>query len=184
MISPMPFCPSFDPCAKLTPVQVNTSSARIQNGGGSVPTGASYSALFLITAFISHKSRNAQTNPTIGDSTSDCPIFVACPQSTPLVPVFGDINWFAMPTPIIDPIKVCELEAGSPKYQVPKFQMIAATSKAKTIANPALLPTCKMSSTGSKEIIPNATSPLEVSTPRKFQNPDHTTAICGSSECV
>ncbi len=30
MISPMPFCPSFDPCAKLTPVHVSTSSARIQ----------------------------------------------------------------------------------------------------------------------------------------------------------
>src|SRR5208282_475115 len=89
-----------------------------------------------------------------------------------------------MPTPIIDPIKVCELDAGKPKYQVPRFQIMAATSKAKTIANPALLPTCKISSTGNREMIPKATSPLEVNTPRKFQNPDHTTATCGSSECV
>src|ERR1035438_5517795 len=146
MIRPMPFCPSFDPCAKLTPVQVNNSSARIQNGGGSVPTGASYNARFLITALINVNRRNAPTNPTSGDSSNDFPIFVACPQSTPLVPVLGESNWFAIPTPIIEPINVCELEAGRPKYHVPKFQMIAATSKAKTIANPALLPTCKINS--------------------------------------
>ena len=43
-ISPMPFCPSFEPCAKLTPVQVSTSKARIQIGGGFSPSGAWYSA--------------------------------------------------------------------------------------------------------------------------------------------
>ena len=46
-----------------------------------------------------------------------------------------------MPTPMIDPIRVCELEAGRPKYQVPTFQMIAAINSANTIAKPALLPT-------------------------------------------
>src|SRR6202034_2995686 len=111
-------------------------------------------------------------------------MFVACAQSTPLVPVFTDISWFAMPTPMIDPISVCELEAGKPKYQVPKFQMIAATSSANTIANPALLPTCKISSTGNSDTMPNATAPLDTSTPMKFQAPDQTTATCGSSECV
>ena len=40
MINPMPFCPSFEPCAKLTPVQVKTSIDRIQKGGGSLPTGS------------------------------------------------------------------------------------------------------------------------------------------------
>jgi hypothetical protein len=39
-MSPMPFWPSFEPWAKLTPVQVNTSSARIQPGGGALPSGA------------------------------------------------------------------------------------------------------------------------------------------------
>ena len=34
-----------------------------------------------------------------------------------------------MPTPIIEPISVCELEAGRPNHQVPRFQIIAATSK-------------------------------------------------------
>ena len=72
----------------------------------------------------------APAKPTSGESSNDCPTFVAYPQSTPLVPVFGpDINWFAMPTPMMDPINVCELEAGNPKYQVPRFQMIAANQQ-------------------------------------------------------
>ena len=33
-MSPIPFCPSFEPCAKLTPVHVKRSRHRIQNGGG------------------------------------------------------------------------------------------------------------------------------------------------------
>ena len=100
------------------------------------------------------------------------------------MPVFADINWFAMPTPMMDPTNVCELDAGKPKYQVPMFQIIAAISSAKTIANPALLPTCRINSTGSKETMPNATAPLETSTPMKFHAPDQTTAMCGSIECV
>src|SRR6202000_1959058 len=124
MINPMPFCPSFDPCAKLTPVQVSSSRQRIQNGGGSVPVGASYSLRFLSTALESHSSKAAQTKPTRGDSSSDLPILVACSQSTPLVPERPAINWFAIPTPMIDPISVCELDAGSPSHQVPRFQII------------------------------------------------------------
>src|SRR5580700_4020165 len=111
-------------------------------------------------------------------------MFLAWPQSTPLVPVLADISWLAMPTPMIEPISVWELDAGRPKYQVLRFQMMAATSSAKTIANPALLPTCRINSTGRREIIPKATKPEELTTPRKFQKPDHTTARCGSSECV
>lgn len=38
------------------------------------------------------------------------------------------------PMPIIAPIKVCELEAGKPKNHVPGFQIIAASSMEKTIA--------------------------------------------------
>ena len=55
---------------------------------------------------------------------------------------------------MIDPISVCELEAGSPKYQVPRFQMIAPMSSANTIAKPALDPTWRMSSTGSSAMMP------------------------------
>ncbi len=40
MMSPIPFCPSFDPCAKLTPVQVRTSVPRIHHGGALPFSGA------------------------------------------------------------------------------------------------------------------------------------------------
>ena len=62
---------------------------------------------------------------------------------------------------MMDPIRVCELDEGRPKYQVPKFHRIAAMSKANTMANPAPLPTCSISSTGSSETMPNATAPVE-----------------------
>src|SRR5262249_4086898 len=114
----------------------------------------------------------------------DLPMLAAWAQSTPLVPVRAFINWFAIPTPMMEPISVCELEAGRPKYQVPRFHRIAATNSANTIANPAPLPTCRINSTGSSEPMPNATAPVDVTTPAKFQNPDHTTATCGSRECV
>src|SRR5271168_4878559 len=184
MMRPMPFWPSFEPWKKLTPVQVRISSPRIHQGGGSLPLGASYSALSLMNAFMAISSMPATKKPTMGDSTRDFPMFAACPQSTPLVPVFTDINWLAMPTPIIEPIMVCELEAGRPNHQVPRFQMMAATSSANTMAKPAPLPTCRISSTGNSETMPKATAPEESTTPIKLQNPDQVTAICGSSECV
>ena len=62
--------------------------------------------------------------------------------------------------------------------------MMAAVSSAKTMAKPAPLPTWRMSSTGSNEMIPKATAPVEVTTPRKFHSPDQTTATCGVSVCV
>src|SRR5262249_18367714 len=108
----------------------------------------------------------------------------ACDQSTPLVPSRPCMRALAMPTPMIEPIIVCDEDAGSPSHQVPRFQMIAAMSSANTIANPALLPTCRMSSTGNSEMMPNATAPVEKSTPRKLNVPDHTTAKFGGSECV
>ena len=67
----------------------------------------------------------------------------------------------ATPTPMIEPISVCEEEAGRPSHQVPRFQMIAAISSANTMAKPALVPTCRISSTGSSEMMPKATAPLE-----------------------
>src|ERR1700733_1094089 len=184
MIRPMPFCPSFDPCPKLTPVQVKISSPRIQNGGGSVPFGDSYSAGFFTSTFSSRSSSAAQPNPTSGEISSTLKTFVTCAQSTPLVPLCPPISWFAMPTPIIDPISVCELDAGSPNAHVLRFQIIAASNRAKTMAKPAPLPTCRISSTGSSERNENANPPDEVSTPIRFHIPDHTTAMFGSSECV
>ena len=83
------------------------------------------------------------------------------------------------PTPIIEPIKVWELEAGKPRYQVPTFKTIAEISSANTIANPAPEPTFSTNSTGKSATTPKATAPVEVSTPTRFHNPYQTTAIQG-----
>ena len=85
---------------------------------------------------------------------------------------------------MIEPISVCELEAGKPSIQVPRFQMIAAMSRAKTIAKPALEPTCRINSTGSSDTMPKATAPVEKSTPRKLKKPDQTTAMFAGIEWV
>ena len=89
-----------------------------------------------------------------------------------------------MPTPMIEPIRVCELDAGKPNAQVPRFQMIAAISSANTMAKPALLPTCKINSTGSSEMMPKATAPDDARTPRRLNVPDQTTAKLAGSERV
>ena len=58
--------------------------------------------------------------------------------------------------------------------------MIAAISSANTMAKPALLPTCRISSTGSSEMMPNATAPVDsAARPRKLKKPDQTTANFG-----
>ncbi|MNP60406.1 hypothetical protein D3C76_1554870 [compost metagenome] len=109
---------------------------------------------------------------------------VACAQSTPLVPSRPCIRALATPTPMIEPIRVCDDDAGKPSHQVPRFHRIAAISRAKIMANPAEEPTCRISSTGNNAMMPNATAPLDSSTPRKLKNPDQTTAKFGGSECV
>ena len=85
---------------------------------------------------------------------------------------------------MIEPIKVCEDDAGRPSHQVPRFQMIAASSRANTMAKPAVEPTCRISSTGSSAMMANATAPLDSSTPRKLHRPDHTTATGAGKEWV
>ncbi|VFS89665.1 Uncharacterised protein [Raoultella planticola] len=52
------------------------------------------------------------------------------------------------------------------------------------MANPLPVPACRMSSTGSNEMIPKATTPLESKTPRKLKKPDHMTATVGGREWV
>ena len=71
MIRPMPFWPSLEPCENDTPVQVRISSARIHGGGGVLPLGASYSALFFTKVRSASSSSAAKTKPTSGDSSSE-----------------------------------------------------------------------------------------------------------------
>ena len=107
-----------------------------------------------------------------------------CAQSTPDVPLRPCSSALVMPTPMMEPIKVCELDAGRPKDQVPRFQMIAAINSANTMAKPAPLPTCRINSTGSSEMMPKATAPEDASTPARLNRPDHTTAKLAGSERV
>src|ERR1700722_2285218 len=180
MISPMPFCPSFEPCANDTTVQVRTNSPRIHSGGGLSVVGAVYSVLLRITAFSTTSSTADSTNPTTGLNSSARNTPIACDQSTPEVAdPDGAISWFANPTPMIEPIIVCEELAGSPNHHVPRFQTIAAISSAKIIANPAPPPTCRISSTGSRLSTLKATAPDDAITPKKLNTPDHMTATCG-----
>src|SRR4030081_1154813 len=74
--------------------------------------------------------------PNSGESSSDQPISVALLQSTPEVPSMPRDSALAMPTPMIEPIRVCELEAGRPSHQVPRFQRIAAIRGANPMAKP------------------------------------------------
>ena len=120
-----------------------------------------------------------------GENSSASPTVVAWPQSTPPVPAVPRcMSWFIRPTPMIEPIRVCELDEGRPRYQVPRFQMIAATRSANTMAKPAAEPTFKISSTGSSETMLNATRPEDSSTPRKLKQPDQTTASCAGMAWV
>ena len=75
-------------------------------------------------------------------------------------PAVPETDWQG-PTPMIEPIRVCELEAGSPRYQVSKIPQDGAVSSANTMARPALEPTCRMSSTGNSKMMPKATAPLD-----------------------
>ncbi|MOA45679.1 hypothetical protein D3C78_1681020 [compost metagenome] len=85
---------------------------------------------------------------------------------------------------MIEPIRVCEDEAGRPSHQVPRFQIMADNSRANTMAKPAEEPTLRISSTGSRAMMPKATAPLESNTPRKLKKPDQTTATEAGSEWV
>ena len=119
----------------------------------------------------------APTNPTIGETTNAATVSCTFAQFTPSPKVWlPAITELAKPTPTIEPISVCELDAGKPKYQVPRFQIMAEISSENTIAKPAPVPTLITSSTGSSATIPNATVPADVRTPTRFQRPDHTTA--------
>ena len=73
--------------------------------------------------------------PTTGLNNSAWKTLVAWFQSTPEVAwPAGAISWLARPTPMIEPISACDDELGMPIHQVPRFQMSAASSRAKIIA--------------------------------------------------
>ena len=113
------------------------------------PSAAPCTAPESARGFSARAAAAPRTGSRRAASSSDLPTPSALTQSTPLVPDGPCISWFISPTPMIDPISVCELDDGNPKYQVARFHTIAAMSSANTIAKPAPLPTCRINSTGS-----------------------------------
>src|SRR5262249_19545012 len=160
-----PFWPSFEPCAKLTPPQVDSSTARIHFGGLSPCTGGRYSAGFRIVFFATSNNTAAATNPMIGEINSDNPTSKAFVQ---LIPDRSCrvIMLFAKPTPRIDPMSVCELDTGNPYHHVPRFQIIAANNNDSTITIDRTDELSVNKSTGSKLTIANATAVPPSSTPK------------------
>ena len=79
-------------------------------------------------------------------------------------------------------MSVCELDAGIPIYQVPKFQMIAAISSESTTQIPNSSDEFAIFSRGSSFMIPIATHVPPTRTPTKLKNAANTTAFFGESE--
>src|SRR5262245_14558255 len=97
------------------------SSSRIHSGGGAVQCGLSDSSRRGVDTLATISSAVAPTTPTSGDSRSDLPTPTACAQSTPLVPLVGAINWFAIPTPMIadQRVRARRRQAQVPRAQIP-----------------------------------------------------------------
>ena len=138
-----------------------------------------------ISAFAASRSNAAAQNPSSGENISALTVSSTFIQLTPSPNALsGLIREFIRPTPTIEPIKVCELDAGRPRYQVPRFQTIEEINSANTMAKPAPDPTLMTNSTGSSATMPKATAPDDVRTPMRFHMPDQTTAWLGFSEWV
>ena len=123
-------------------------------------------------------------NPITGDSSSASPTSPAFAQFTPAPNSCPGSIELARPTPRIAPISVCELDDGRPRYQVPRFHTIAATSSASSIASPAPVPLATSSSSGSRLMMLIATAIPPMNTPRKLHTPDRITAVHGRSDRV
>lgn len=64
-------------------------------------------------------------NPTTGDTSSDFPASSTLVQG--IVTHDGSSQYITRDTQRIEPMSVCELDAGIPRYQVQKFHIIADT---------------------------------------------------------
>src|SRR6185312_4698005 len=69
-------------------------------------------------AFSSINKAAASAKPNRGESSNASPTSLALDQSTPDVPLRPCNSAFVTPTPIIEPMSVCELDAG-PGAEVP-----------------------------------------------------------------
>ncbi len=131
-----------------------------------------------------NSTRPATMKPASGENTSEAPMSIAFCQFTPSPSGMLLISALARPTPRIEPINVCELDAGIPKYQVPRFQVMAAASSENTMARPWPVLTLINNSTGSRWTMAYATPTPPRSTPRKLNTPEKKTARWGGMALV
>jgi hypothetical protein len=116
----------------------------------------------------------------IGERKSDFTISVAlfqCGISPPS-------HHMTIETQRIEPISVCELDAGMARYQVPKFQMIDERRSAEMTATPYPVGSAMMWSTGRRWMIPIATAVPPIATPRKLKKAAIITDFFGERELV
>ena len=183
IVSPTPFCPSFEPWAKLTNADEPISVVLIHVFGYLFQRcpGCSKNVLFLLKRWMRCIAPKASTKPIIGEVKSDSKT-----SSTFFVGIMveGSIVYIAIETPRIDPIRVCELDAGIPRNHVPKFQIIAERSSAMTTHTQKYRGWRAMISSGKRWIIPIATVMPPSVTQRKLKNAAKITDFFGEREFV
>jgi len=191
MISPMPFWPSLEPWKKLTRVQVRIRMPRIHHGGGLVADGPRRNSAGRRAH--QHRAQHVEQDRgecgsrTAATSAAPLPILAACDQShAPRCRHGPRSSALVIPTPMIDPIKVCEEDAGRPRYQVPRFQMMAAINSANTMAKaPRRRPTCRIKLYRQQRHDAEGDRARRQQARRSGLNmPDHTTAMWAGSERV
>src|SRR5688572_15086976 len=109
---------------------------RIHSGGGAFFLGSlnklSPYEVFLVSVRSKYINMMVIEKPNRGEMSNETPISEALSQLTAAACESGS-NENAMPTPRMEPMSVCELEQGIPRYQVNKFQKMALISSAMTM---------------------------------------------------
>lgn len=116
----------------------------------------------------------------IGERKSDFTISVAlfqCGISPPS-------HHMTILTPRIDPISVCELDAGIPRYHVQRFQIIEERRRADITATPYPVGSAIIWLIGRRWIMPIATAVPPIATPRKLKKAAIITDFFGERELV
>jgi hypothetical protein len=161
------------------------SSARIGSGGGTSFTGGSSIACVPRNTRRATSRRSAAArNPKSGEITSESIVSATLPRLIPWPNTCPARMELARPTPRMEPMRVCELDAGMPRYQVPRFQMIAESSKERMVAMPMPEPPATTRSSGRSLMMPIATEMPPMSTPLKLKNAETSTAVVGLSAWV
>ena len=151
-------------------------------GGLFLVSSGDLNIVFLLTVIFSKYISNiARLKPKRGETSKDIAISAALLQFGP-EPLWIVQN--ANPPPKSEPIKVCELELGIPRYQVPRFHNIADNNIDITKAIFSPMETVNRSLMGINLTIPIATAMPPSIAPRKFQVPDQITANRGGSVLV